>query len=80
MSAGHHDLAAEFPEFKGKIHTLKISDNHFKRLFDEYEALCKQLHRYDEGAGAIADESAENMKKQRLALKDQLFDMLKKAA
>ncbi len=75
-----HDLAHEFPEFKDAIHTLKTSDAHFKRLFDEYEVVAKELHRADEGAAGISDEHAEDLKKKRLELKDQLFFLLKKEA
>lgn len=71
-----HTLAAEFPEHKDNIHKLKISDNHFKRLFDSYEEIVKELHRYAEGAGAITDERAENLKKERLRLKDELRKLL----
>lgn len=74
-----HDLAHEFPDMKDVIHSLKTSDNHFRRLFDEYDVIVKQLHRFAEGAGGIADDMAEDLKKRRLVLKDELFAMLKKA-
>ncbi len=78
--SSEHNLATEFPEFKDAIHTLKISDNHFKRLFEEYEGACKELHRFGEGALGISDEHAEDLKKRRLELKDELFMILKKSA
>ncbi len=31
-----HDLRHEFPEFEQKIHDLKVVDNHFRRLIDDY--------------------------------------------
>jgi uncharacterized protein YdcH (DUF465 family) len=73
----HHDLAHEFPDMKHEIHELKISDAHFRKLFDSYEDVSKELHRALEGAGVISDEHAEALKKKRLALKDDLFLMLK---
>ncbi len=36
MTLEHHELGHEFPEFKDEIHTLKMSNAHFKELFDEY--------------------------------------------
>ena len=42
-----HDLHHEFPQFEQKIHDLKISDNHFKRLFDEYHELNKEIYRIE---------------------------------
>ena len=34
MFGESHDLATEFPEFKDKIHILKMEDRHFARLFE----------------------------------------------
>ncbi len=76
MSNPQHDLAVEFPQFKDKIHSLKTTDNHFKRLFGEYEDVCAELHRAGEGAGGIDDEHAEELKRKRLTLKDKLYCML----
>lgn len=71
-----HNLAEEFPEYKDAIHDLKASDAHFKRLFDEYEEISKELHRFGEGADGISDAHAEELKKKRLELKDALFAVL----
>jgi hypothetical protein len=30
-----HDLHHEFPQYAERIHHLKVSDGHFRRLFDE---------------------------------------------
>jgi len=73
-----HDLAHEFPDFKDAIHALKTSDAHFKKLFDEYEEIAAELHRFGEGADGISDEHAEDLKKKRLELKDELYALLKK--
>ncbi|MDF3025230.1 MAG: hypothetical protein K0R10_2591 [Alphaproteobacteria bacterium] len=73
MSAVHLDLAHELPEMKDAIHDLKISDNHFKRLFEEHETVAKELHR--DGA-TMGDLDAEKLKKRRLELKDELYKML----
>jgi len=72
----HHDLAQEFPEMKGDIHAMKMTDAHFRRMAEEYESVCKELHRVQDGAGAIDDSHAERLKKQRLSLKYDLFLML----
>ena len=34
MIGEKHDLAHELPEFKEKIHELKLSNRHFQKLFD----------------------------------------------
>lgn len=73
----HHDLAQDFPELKDDIHAMKMTDAHFRRLAEEYEAVCKELHRAQDGAGVMDDAHAEELKKQRLTLKDDLFAMLR---
>ncbi len=73
----HHPLAAEFPEFKEQIHVLKSDNAHFARLFGDYEMVDKEIVRIEAGNEAASDVVLENMKKQRLALKDELYAMLK---
>jgi uncharacterized protein YdcH (DUF465 family) len=79
MTIEKHDLHHEFPEFKEEIHHLKINDNHFARLFNEYHEVDQEVHRIEQGVENTSDEYLEGKKKQRLKLKDDLFNMLKKA-
>jgi uncharacterized protein YdcH (DUF465 family) len=71
-----HDLLHEFPEFKDKIHELKISDNHFKKLFDEYHEVEHQIHSINSGAENVTDEFLHELKAKLLFLKDELYSML----
>ncbi len=80
MHIDNHSLAREFPEYQSLIHTLKTSDTHFARLFNEYEAADKAVIRAEEGLEHLGDLALEELKKQRLALKDALYDLLKKGA
>ncbi|SNY49485.1 hypothetical protein SAMN06297280_1430 [Arsukibacterium tuosuense] len=73
-----HDLIHEFPEHKALIHTLKMENSHFARLFDEYHDVDHEVRRIETGAETTADEYLETRKKQRLLLKDQLFEMIQK--
>lgn len=75
-----HDLLHEFPDHKETIHELKMRDNHFSRLFDDYHHIDKTLHRIDAGIETPDDAYVESLKKQRLLLKDQLFQMIVAAA
>lgn len=77
MFGEHHDLAHEFPEYKERIHELKMKDNHFASLFDEYEKLDKEIYRIEEQIETPSDEYTEELKQKRVQLKDQLFNMLK---
>lgn len=72
-----HDLHHEFPEFNQKIHDLKISNNHFKRLFDEYHNVNNEIHSIETGAVATADSTLNVLRANRVVLKDELYEMLK---
>tara|TARA_B100001971_G_C18090522_1_gene483252 strand:+ start:205 stop:450 length:246 start_codon:yes stop_codon:yes gene_type:complete len=80
MLEENHDLAHELPEYKEAIHNLKMSDNHFKKLFGEYDDVNKEVLRIEKGVEAASDERLEELKKQRLALKDEMLEMLQSAA
>ncbi len=79
MFGEHHDLLHELPEYKEKIHELKTSNAHFAKLFDEYHELDHEVRRIEQGVETPADDYAEEVKKKRLALKDELFKMLQAA-
>ena len=80
MTIENHSLINEFPEFKDRIHQLKVSSTHFGRLFAEYDTVTHDVHRIETGAEAASDERLEALKKQRLQLKDSLYALLKQAA
>ncbi len=76
MFGEKHDLIHELPEHKERIHQLKISDEHFAKLFDEYHELDHEILRMEEGIETPSDDVLEELKKKRLYLKDQLFSMI----
>ncbi|CAM3073565.1 YdcH family protein [Flavobacterium frigoris] len=71
-----HDLLHEFPEYHDKIHQLKTDDNHFKKLFDEYNELEHQVHRINTDVEVVTDEHAHEIKAKLLLIKDELYSML----
>ena len=76
MNLQAHDLHAEFPEFRETIHSLKTSDNHFSRLFDRYHEVNRHVLRIEVEAEIATDPELENLKKERLKLKDELYALL----
>jgi len=80
MSEEQHNLANEFPEFKEQIHTLKLGDAHFRKLFEEYHDTTKAISRSEQRLDILTELEEERLRKVRLSLKDQLFGMLSKAA
>lgn len=71
-----HDLHHEFPEFDQRIHDLKISNNHFRRFFDEYHEVNDLIHRFETGAEHVSDEVMNQHRQKRVHLKDSLYKML----
>ena len=76
MQVEHHPLAVDFPEFKEQIHLLKANDAHFAKLFDEYGNTDKAVTRAENGVEHLSDAALEALKKVRIHLKDQLFQLL----
>ncbi len=74
----HHHLATDLPKYKDKIHQLKLDDKHFSKLYSEYVEVDKAIYRIEEGIETTSDEYIEELKKQRVFLKDELYDMLKR--
>ncbi len=69
-------LIEDFPEHKDKIIELKTSNNHFKNLFQEYDELNHKIHNIEQDDIPITDEHMEELKKQRLKLKDELYQIM----
>ncbi|MDO9105674.1 MAG: YdcH family protein [Methylovulum sp.] len=77
MLTEKHDLLHEFPEFNDRIRELKNNDAHFAKLLNEHDELSHIIHRSEIGVEVHADDYLETLKKQRLALKDELFQLLR---
>ena len=76
MHVEHHDLIHEFPEHKDAIHDLKLSDAHFAKLFDEYHGVTNEVEKLERADMPVNDTLVEELKKQRVVLKDELYRML----
>lgn len=78
MTLQSHDLHTEFPEYQEAIHALKVSDSHFLRLFDRYHEVNRRVVRIEVEAEVATDPELEDLKKERLRLKDELFGLLQR--
>lgn len=72
MSHIPHELAEEFPNSIEKLHDLKVEDAHLSRLFDEYREVNRAIHRAETNVEPTDDFHMTTMRKQRLALKDEI--------
>lgn len=78
MSEHHHDLAHEFPEFQDKIRYLRLSDGHFAALLEKYEEVAKRVYRAEERIELLSEEEEGQLRNERVRLKDELYEMLRK--
>lgn len=69
-----------FPEYRDLISQLKTSDHHFSRLFDQHNAMDQKIKNMESHIEPGSHEEIETLKKEKLALKDQMYTILKKAA
>ena len=73
----NHNLAADFPEFQDAIHNLKLSNAHFRKLFDRFQDIDHALIRAEQRIDLISAVDEENLRKERLQVKDEIYKMLK---
>lgn len=76
MSNTPHELAEEFPDQVDAIHALKARNAHFAKLVDEYHEINRAVHRAETDVEPTDDLHQQEMRKTRLALKDEIARML----
>lgn len=78
---GHtpHELAEEFPQEIDNIHLLKEIDPHFARLVDDYHEVNRAVHRAETNVEPTDDLHEDELRKKRMALKDEIWRNLSKA-
>ncbi len=69
-----------FPQFRDLITQLKTTDQHFLHLFDKHNELDQQIKNMEAHIQPGTQLEIESLKKEKLALKDELYGLLKKAA
>ncbi len=79
MSNTPHELSAEFPNDHAVLHDLKLNNPHFVTLAERYHAANGEVHRIESGVENPSDAYTETLKKQRLALLDEISAIVAKA-
>lgn len=74
-----NELTEIFKRDRDLITQMKGSDAHFARLADEYHEVNREVHRIEAENEAASDERFEALKKQRLALLDEITAIVTKA-
>ncbi|ABV92460.1 protein of unknown function DUF465 [Dinoroseobacter shibae DFL 12 = DSM 16493] len=80
MSHTPHELAEEFPDKVELIAQLRESNAHFAKLCAEYHEVNRAVHRAEARIEPVSDEAEEEMRRQRMRLKDEIYGMLTAAA
>ncbi len=71
-----HQLTNDFPEFETKINDLKVNNAHFKKLFETYDELDHEIYRIESDAEPASDEALNNLRLERVKLKDEIYTFL----
>lgn len=76
MSNTPHELAAEFPEYIGRMQELCSSDTHFEKMYDAYHVANRAVHAAETNVKPTSDAHLTELRKERMRLKDQIYAYL----
>jgi uncharacterized protein YdcH (DUF465 family) len=76
MTNTPHELSEEFPEYADAMHRLKTTDSHFAGLAEQYHVINGAIHKAETNLSPTDDLHLTQMRKERLALKDQIAAIL----
>lgn len=80
MPLEHHPLVREFPEYRQQLQALHAQDAHFAKLAQQYESLDKRIYEVEDGREALDDLALHALKNERVQLKDQIAERLRKSS
>ncbi|MWN31173.1 DUF465 domain-containing protein [Gilliamella sp. Pra-s65] len=69
-----------FPEYREIISKLKNTDLRFQKLFDQHNELDQKIKNIESGIIINTTETIEALKKQKLKIKDEIYEILKKVS
>jgi len=67
-----------FPEYRELISQLKVSDPNFRHLFNKHNELDQRIKNMEAHIEPATHEDIESLKKTKLHLKDEMYELLKK--
>ncbi|MCF8706313.1 hypothetical protein SAMN02927924_03517 [Sphingobium faniae] len=80
MSNTPHTLGEEFPDQMDKIHALKVSDPIFAQLLAAYDEVNDEIHVVETNVQPTSQDRETELRKRRLAIKDQIAEALSQPA
>ena len=75
----HHPFLSEFPEHRETIRRLRLADNQFRQMFEEYHQLDDSICRIEEDIEFATDQEIDELKFKRAKLKDVLYSAVSRA-
>ena len=69
-----------FLEFRDLITKLKVEDAYFANLFDKHNELDQRIKNIESNIELGTHNEVEMLKKEKLRLKDSMYEVLKKAS
>lgn len=75
-----HELPEEFPQQVEQMAALRQSDKHFTNLADSYHTVNRAIHRAETDVEPTSDDNMQKMRRERMALKDQIAAYLREKA
>lgn len=76
MSRIPHELHGSFPEYADKIDELKGKDGRFAKLVADYDEVNEMVHKAETRLEPTDDFHEEELKKRRMALRDEIYRIL----
>ncbi len=65
-------------EYRDIISKIKVENPHFAKIFEKHNDLDKKIKDIDEGREHLSQIELENLKKEKLRLKDEAYMMILK--
>lgn len=72
-----HDIAHEFPEYHEQIEALLKNDPKFTALLENHDEVDARIRELEEMGQPVADETMEDLKKERALAKDKIYEILR---
>jgi uncharacterized protein YdcH (DUF465 family) len=75
-----HQLNVEFPDKADQITQMEQSNAHFAKLVAKYDEVNRTVHKAETNVAPMDELAESEMRRNRAALKDELYAMLTKEA
>lgn len=76
MSLVSHELADEFPDQVERMLQLRVKNQHFASLMDEYSRINQEIYLGESRIEAMSEDREHDLRRLRVRLKDQIAVIL----